>query len=266
MRTTRVAVDGTELEVLDLGAGDPVLFVQTGLTADELLPVARDPALSRFRRLLPHRRGYADSGPADGAGTIARDARDCVAVLDGLGLPAAHLVGYSYSGAVALELAGSAPERVLSLVLIEPPPIITPDPEDFRDVSSRLVDQSRREGAAAALAAFDEVVGSADWWAVVDRELPDARAQMERDARTFFEHDLPALLAWQFTADDAARVQAPVLHIGADGSGPWWDDVRRQVLAWFPGARDVQVKDADHGLVITHAAEVAGAISAFWGD
>jgi hypothetical protein len=34
-------VDGAELEVDIRGVGQPVLFVQTALTADELLPIAQ---------------------------------------------------------------------------------------------------------------------------------------------------------------------------------------------------------------------------------
>jgi hypothetical protein len=34
---------------------------------------------------------------------------------------------------------------------------------------------------------------------------------MERDAATFFDSDIPALLEWRFTAADAGRLLAPVL-------------------------------------------------------
>jgi len=42
-----VAVQDTELEVSEWGLGEPVVFIQTALTADELLPLANEPALDR---------------------------------------------------------------------------------------------------------------------------------------------------------------------------------------------------------------------------
>lgn len=244
------------LEVHDLGDGDPVLLVQTGLTADELLPLARCPSLTGWRRLLPHRRGYAGSGPAAPydfpAGSIAGEAADCVAVLDRLGLPRAHVVGYSYSGAIALQLAADRPDLVHSIALVEPPPTITVFADEFRAVNEGLFAVRRAQGVAAALDAFLQLLpGEVD-------------EQVRADAATFFDHDLPALLAWRFTADDAERVVCPVLHVGASESGPWWAAVREQVLGWFPEASDVVVHGADHGLVVTHAEEVAAALATFW--
>lgn len=244
------------LEVHDLGDGDPVLLVQTGLTADELLPLARCPSLDGWRRVLPHRRGYAGSGPAapydSPDGSIAGEAGDCVAVLDALGLERAHVVGYSYSGAIALQLAADHPSRVRSLALVEPPPTITAYADEFRAVNEQLFAVRHEEGVAAALDAFLTLLpGEVD-------------EQTRADAATFFDHDLPALLAWRFDDSDAARVACPVLHVHGTGSGPWWAAVREQVLAWFPAADDVQVEGADHGLVVTHPAEIAAALATFW--
>ena len=39
----RVAVDGAELGVEVEGSGDPVLLIQTGLVADESLPLTAEP-------------------------------------------------------------------------------------------------------------------------------------------------------------------------------------------------------------------------------
>lgn len=82
-----VSVDGVRMEVEVRGSGEPILLVQTALTADELHPLAQQPALrDSYRTVLYHRRGYAGSSPVDGPGSVARDAADCQALLAALGI------------------------------------------------------------------------------------------------------------------------------------------------------------------------------------
>lgn len=251
------------LEVRDLGDGAPLLMIQTGLTADELLPLALQPDLAGYRRLVLHRRGYGGSAPPHDPPSIAAEAGDCVELLDDLGLERAHLLGYSYSAAVALDLAVTHPERVASLLLLEPPPSVAEHRAEFLAVVTGLLDLRRDQGLDAALDAALAMLAPPAWWAVLERVVPGARAQAGREAATFFDADLSALLAWSFSDEDAARVACPVLHVGADASGPWWAAVRRQVLAWFPGAGDVVVPGADHGFAVTHAAATASGIRRF---
>ncbi|GAA3551279.1 alpha/beta hydrolase [Nocardioides daeguensis] len=251
------------LEVRDLGDGPPVLMIQTGLTADELLPLALEPDLAGHRRLVLHRRGYAGSAPPHAVPSIATDAADCVGLLDELGIGRTHVLGYSYSAAVALELAVTCPDRVAGLVLVEPPPSVAEHRAAFLAVVADLRDLRRDRGVAAALDAFLAMQAPPQWWAALEAVVPDARARAGRDAATFLDADLPALLAWTFTGADAARIRCPVLHVGGDASGAWWAAVRRQVLAWFPAAGDVVIPGADHGLAVTHTAAVAAAVRRF---
>lgn len=258
--------DGAGLAVTDLGAGrgdDVLLLVQTALTADELLPVAREPALAAWRRVALHRRGYDASGPALAPPAVRDDAADCIALLDALGVPAAHLLGFSYSTAVVLEVAATWPDRVASVVLVEPPPVHTAFAGEFAEVNAELADLFARDGAAVALDAFLSRLLGADWRRATEVALPGSVAQMERDAATFFGHDMPALLAWQFDSAHAALIRCPVLHVAADGSGPWFAASRDLALQWFPHAAQAQVAGADHGLMLSHPAEVAAVVAAF---
>lgn len=52
--------------------------------------------------------------------TPADSSRNILAVLDGLGLRSAHLVGYSYGGWLATHTAAHEPRRVATLTLIDP--------------------------------------------------------------------------------------------------------------------------------------------------
>ncbi len=259
-----VPVDGAVLEAEVRGSGEPVVLVQTALLADELLPLALQPVLrAGYRTVLYHRRGYAGSSPVDGPRSVTLDAADCRALLSALGIERAHVVGLSYSGAIALQLAVDAPECVSSLTLLEPPPVHVPSAPQFRAANARLQDTRRTLGLAAALDEFLTLVIGPGWRAEIERVLPGSVAQMQRDAATFFDTDLPALLTWQFTAADTRRITCPVLHLGGTNSGPWFAEVRELVLSSLPHAEDVPIAGADHSLAITHPADVAAALVPF---
>jgi len=256
------SVGEAELEVTEWGSGEPLVFVQTALTADELLPLARENVLDGYRKVVYHRRGYAGSSPA-GLGSVPRDAADCASLLAGLSIDRAHVVGFSYSGAVALELAATEPQRVNSLVLIEPPPVHTDSAEEFRDANERLMRIRDERGPAAALDQFLSLVIGPGWRATIEHLLPESSAQIDHDAPTFFDCDMPALLSWTFGPDDARRITCPIMHIGGSNSGPWFAQVRELMLEWFPRADDVVIAGADHDMPLTHSTEVAQSIAAF---
>ncbi len=257
-------VGDVDLEVLDEGAGDPVVLVQTALLADELLPLVRQlQMLSGYRTVVYHRRGYAGSSPATSPGSVSRDAADCHALLSGLEIGRAHVVGLSYSSAVALQLAFDTPADVHTLTLLEPPPVSVPSSEQFRAATLRLIGLCGVQGPAVALDEFMAMLVGSDWQLVTEGQLPGSVEQMRRDAQTFFGIDLPALLDWSFTVTDAGRVACPVLHVSGTDSGEWFRQVRDLVLTWFPHAEDVVIDGADHSLALTHPVQVAEALVRF---
>jgi pimeloyl-ACP methyl ester carboxylesterase len=261
---TLVDVHGAQLEVFDRGAGEPVVLIQTALTADELAPLAAEPAIRRsFRTVLYHRRGYGGSSPADGPGSVARDAADCRAMLSQLGIDRAHIVGLSYSAAVALQLAVDAPPLVHTLTLLEPPPVHVPSADEFRAANARLSAARNSRGLRAALDEFLALVIGPHWRRDIENFLPGSVEQVERDAGTFFDTDLPALLDWQFNASTAGRIGCPVLYVGGTDSGPWFAQVHALFMAWLPQAEDVVLSGADHSLAITHSREIGTALGAF---
>lgn len=144
------------------------------------------------------------------------------------------MVGVSYSAALALRLAADTPERAYSLVLLEPPPVHTRHAAEFRAANERLLRTRRERGATAALDEFLTMLMGSDWRDVADRHVAGASAQMTRDAVTFFDTDVPALLAWRFGPADVRAISCPVLHVGGTDSGPLFAAVRALILEWFP--------------------------------
>jgi branched-chain amino acid transport system permease protein len=84
------------------------------------------PLLERLRPGLkmfaPALRGFGRTVAKEAGHDVATLARDLGDFVDGLSLGRVHLVGHSLGGAVALELALTAPERVASLVLVSSAP------------------------------------------------------------------------------------------------------------------------------------------------
>jgi len=134
-------------------AGDPgapaVLMLHAGV-ADRRMWDAVVPALARtFRVVRPDLRGYGDS-PLPVDGTSYTDADDLAALLDTLGVADAAVVGASFGGEVALELASAHPGRVRELVLLCPAAPGVPDTEAsdaFDAEESRLLEAGDVEGA-----------------------------------------------------------------------------------------------------------------------
>ena len=253
-----IRVGDVYLETEVLGEGDPVVLIQTALTADKLRPLGDQVVRSGDYQVIHyHRRGYAGSGPLLRPGSVTADAADCSAILEALEVGPAHVVGVSYSAAIALTLASRTPDAVRTLTVMEPPPLSVPSAPEFIAANTRLSETFTARGPVVALDEFLTMLAGPDWRRESERDLPGSVAAMERDAQTFFDSDLPALLSWEFSTEDAARVTCPVLYIGGSHSGPWFAEVRARMLHLLPQAENSTVQGAGHLLALTHPVETA---------
>jgi pimeloyl-ACP methyl ester carboxylesterase len=121
---------------LDLfGVGPPAVFVHGSFGWGlDTFPEQRALA-GEYRIVLVDRRGFGGSRWAEAEGWPA-DMHDLATLLDEIG--PAHLVGQSYGAVVVLLAAGLRPERVLSLVAIEPPAfeVASGDPDADRTIAA----------------------------------------------------------------------------------------------------------------------------------
>ena len=117
LRLGRTAVD---VRVQDLGDGPPVVFIH-GANTSGASWAALAGRLAGFRCILLDRPGTGLSAPivppidADRLPGFAESL--VVDVLDGLGVPSAHLVATSFGGYVALRTAAAHPDRIDRMVL-----------------------------------------------------------------------------------------------------------------------------------------------------
>jgi pimeloyl-ACP methyl ester carboxylesterase len=264
----RISVDGVELEYEVIGAatGPPVLFIHGSHVAEAMRPLVEERALSDSYRIVQyHRRGFAGSTSLEGPVSLGRQAADAAALLDQLGVGPAHIAGHSYGGATALQLAVDRPDVVRSLALLEPALLAVPSAEA---VLPGLMAAGERYGtgdAAGAVGQFLELIsGRSDWREVLDARLPGAVDQAVKDARTFFEVEVPALQEWAFGADDAARVDKPVLSVVGAESLRVFGEGRGLLQSWFPRAEVYDLPGAGHFLQMENSRALAGALGDFF--
>lgn len=256
MERTEVQVDGGLLAARAAGDGEPVLIIQTALSVDELAPLSVHRQIrDRYRVVTFDRRGYAGSSAIRPAGSIEVEADDCLRVMRAVDAFPAHVVGVSYSAAVALTLTASAPKAVRTVTVVEPPPRHVPASDEFLEANAQLLSTYRAGGIAAALDAFMTVVIGPDWRARQESLAPGSVARIERDAGAFFAGDIPALVSWEYGPEQAGRAVAPILYVGGSESGSWFRQTREWVAGLFPGAASVTISGAGHDLAMTHPGE-----------
>ena len=117
--TADVAVRTGVHPVEDRGDGPPVLWLSSAFAEAPWLPV-HDRLLAHGHRLVvPHAPSVQPGGVLEDVRAMADYVLHLVDVLDALGLDRLPVVGTSFGGWVAAELAARHPERVAGLALVD---------------------------------------------------------------------------------------------------------------------------------------------------
>lgn len=113
-----ITVGGLNLWVERKGEGDPLLFISGSGGDLRNKPNALDGPLARqFEMVAYDQRGLGRSDKPDGPYSMADYADDAAGLLDELDWATANVVGVSFGGMVAQELAIRYPDRIRKLVL-----------------------------------------------------------------------------------------------------------------------------------------------------
>jgi len=172
------AVNGIDLYYERRGDGPPLLFLNGSGATLATSALLIEPFTERFDTAAHDQRGLGRTSIPPGPYTMAQYAADAAALLDRLGWDRTRVVGVSFGGMVAQELAVSAPERIERLALL------CTSPGGAGGASyplHELLDRPAEERAAAAARLLDTRF-TPDWLAdhPGDRPLVELLAARQR--------------------------------------------------------------------------------------
>ena len=112
-------VAGVELEVVDSGKGEPLLWLHSAQGFDPRHEISGLLA-ARYRLVAPSHPGFGRSSLPDWLDSVDDISYVYLELLDQLKLDQVNIVGCSIGGWIAAEMAAKAPQRIRRLVMVGP--------------------------------------------------------------------------------------------------------------------------------------------------
>jgi pimeloyl-ACP methyl ester carboxylesterase len=233
----RIDIGGVGIDIWREGTGRPLLFLHPG---DGFEP--DDPFLSRLKErfdvLAPWHPGFGHSDFPEGWDSVADLAYFYLELLDTLKLQNAVLVGASFGGWIAAELALRGPTRVDGMVLIDPLGIRLSDPTtrdiaDFHNTDAALLEKMKWS---------DPTGRQPDLMSLDDHALTAVVRTREAFAHYGWRPYMynPHLARWLH------RIAIPTLVLWGEQDGIVSPDYGRAFAGRIPGARFKSIANAGH--------------------
>jgi pimeloyl-ACP methyl ester carboxylesterase len=234
---TQLTIDGVQIEVAEAGEGRSLLFLHGMDGIDPAAPWLR--ALSaRHRVIAPWQPGFGHSERPAEFRSIADLAYFQLELAEALDLRDAVLIGASFGGWVAAEVAVRSTERFSHLVLIDPLGIKVGGRMQRHITDMHALSQEQLLEAMW----HDPARGESDYSAMDDREL--LGIARSRESFTYFGWkpymNNPGLRRW------LRRVRIPTLLVWGESDGIVGPEYARACAAELPDARLETIAEAGH--------------------
>lgn len=210
--------------------------------------------------IAPNLIGSAETGPWCGAHafTLSDEAAAIIALVDSLDRPV-HLVGHSYGGGVALEVAAARPEQIESVALYEPSAFHVLRRARQDEAAAEIEELARRVGAgvvdgayAAAVEEFVDYWNGPGAWAALDAMKQQALIRWLPKAPL----DFRALLDASRPLADYAALDMPILLMQGERARLPSRRVIDVLSTVLPMPERVTISGAGHMGPFTHEQEV----------
>jgi pimeloyl-ACP methyl ester carboxylesterase len=248
---SEVHVNGIRLYYEQHGEGAPILCIHGTSSSALVWGDAAEELALRGRCIVYDRRGCFRSERPEPYETsdVSDHADDAAALLDALSATPAVLVGRSYGGEVAIDLARRYPTKVAALALLEPA-MLQLDPEGMaweQLVIDKVLEAEARDASSVAEVFLREVVGDESW------------ASFPTQLKRMFLGNGPAILAelrgrrLDLTAQEMAEVDQPTLIVSAKDSPEAFRRVDGVLVEALPNCETVVV-EGGHFISPAHTA------------
>jgi len=232
-----IPVPGGTLAAEETGNGTPVVLLHAGVGDARMWDPVVEQLRDRYRLIRYDVRGYGRSpAPTAPFSKLA----DLVAVLDYFELNAAHLVGCSMGGQIAMDCAIAHPDRVRTLTLLAPGLSGYEWPDDPGD------EQAMMAVANQDLDAITEFV--LKYWGQGQGTDPQTDAIVAQQA----SDSSKAWLTEEFeerepsAVDRLGEITQPTVLLVGDRDYAVIEDIAALVVERIPGARRVDAPGVDH--------------------
>lgn len=261
-------------------ADRPPLVLLHGVASTSRIWLLVGPLLAEWRRVLAlDQRGHGETEKPERGYDFASVVADALAFIDAIGLERPLLVGHSWGGNVAVQLAATHPERVAGLVLVD---------GGFLELSTRpgmTWERAERELAPPDMTHLtaDELVEMAKQWELGPIWSPAVEAALLANFEVLSDGKIRPRLPrdrhlqvvralWeQKVSELCPRVECPVLFVAADHGESertrrWMDHKRDGVARAQERLRDCQVvwmPETIHDIPLHRPKELADLITRF---
>lgn len=251
-------VNGQRLYYEDSGGDGEAVILAHGFLMDHEMFAPQVAALSpEFRIITWDERGFGDTEFDRKPFTYWDSARDCLGLLDHLGLERAVVGGMSQGGYLSLRAALLAPERVRALVLIDTQ-AGAEDPDKV-EIYQGMIAAWVTEGPGDNLA---EVVAGI----IIDHpdHSPAWIAKWQARPKELLLEPGRCLLGRDDVTDRLGEITCPALVIHGTEDAGIGVDLAERLAAGLPGCDGVvAIEGAPHAANLTHPDEVNPTLLAF---
>jgi pimeloyl-ACP methyl ester carboxylesterase len=238
--------------------GPPVVFSHGFLMDHEMFEPQVAALRDSYRVITWDERGFGqteiDGEPFD----YWDSARDCLGLLDHLGIDRAVFGGMSQGGFISLRAALLAPDRVRALILLDTQAGLE-DPEMIAGYNEMV-------GTWLAVGPVDDLAGVIAGLIIDDPEINEAWiAKWQARDKSLIELPFDCLMSRDDLTDRLSEIGCPALVIHGTGDTAISMDRADALAAGLPGAGAVVEVGGAHAANLTHPVPVNEAIIGFLG-